>query len=236
MNDGKEAEAVFERHARCYGKALYRGLSLSGESREYFARGRVDWLARRLTEQGIRARRVMDFGCGTGSTVPLLLDRLHAEKVVGVDVSETTLAIARQTCRHESSEFHTVNSYCSQGTFDLAYCNGVFHHIEPDERMAALAWLRVALKPRGWLALYENNPWNLGTHLVMARIPFDRGAKKIAPPACRRMLAGAGFETIAVDYLFFFPRLLKFLRRTEPSLSHVPLGAQYLALARALDA
>jgi len=48
---------------------------------------------------------------------------------------------------------------------DLAYCNGVFHHIAPDARPEALAMIRDALKPGGLFAFWENNAWNprLGT-------------------------------------------------------------------------
>jgi hypothetical protein len=40
----------------------------------------------------------------------------------------------------------------------------------------------------GMLALFENNPWNPGARMVMARIPFDRDAVTLSPIEARRML------------------------------------------------
>ena len=50
MRPGKNMVA-FDRYAENYDAALDRGLSASGEGKEYFARGRVEWLARRLGER-----------------------------------------------------------------------------------------------------------------------------------------------------------------------------------------
>jgi hypothetical protein len=45
-------------------------------------------------------------------------------------------------------------------------------------------------------------------------------------------LGGVGFEVLHTDFLFFFPRALAVLRRLEPALRGVPLGAQYMCVAR----
>jgi hypothetical protein len=81
-------------------------------------------------------------------------------------------------------------------------------------------------------AVFENNPWNPGTRLVMRRIPFDRDAETLSPPAGRRLLRSAGFEVLRTDFVFFFPRALHILRPLERRLARLPLGAQYLVLAR----
>ena len=45
----------------------------------------------------------------------------------------------------------------------------------------ALRCIRRLLRPNGIFALWENNPWNPGTRLVMRRIPFDRDASLLTP-------------------------------------------------------
>ena len=59
-------ESRFDDYARNYDSALKLGLSLSGESKEYFAHQRVRWLAARLSDLGVRPFQVLDYGCGTG--------------------------------------------------------------------------------------------------------------------------------------------------------------------------
>jgi SAM-dependent methyltransferase len=226
------APAAFDAYAADYDAALAQGLRASGEDKDYFVQGRVGWLARLLGELGERPARVMDFGCGTGATAPVLRDRLGAESVTGVDVSAESVAEARR--RHNSAglDFAPVADCPPQGRFDLAYCNGVFHHIPPAERPAAVGYLRDALRPGGLLALWENNPWNPGTRYVMSRISFDRDAVLLGAAGARRLLRACGFAVVRTDHLFVFPRCLSRLRGLEPRLAGLPLGAQYQVLAR----
>jgi SAM-dependent methyltransferase len=222
----------FDAYALQYDEALEKGLSISGESKEYFARERVRWMARRLAELGARPRRILDFGCGTGGTGIELLQQLGADVVVGADVSEKILAIARRDHPDPRLQFKTIQDVEASGPFDLAYCNGVFHHVEPAQRRAALDGIRRSLGPGGHFGFWENNPWNPGTRLVMSRIPFDRDAKLISAPAARRLLVEAGFRPLVTDFLFLFPRALAALRPLETRLARVPAGAQYLVLCQ----
>jgi SAM-dependent methyltransferase len=222
----------FDAYALQYDEALEKGLSISGESKEHFARERVRWTARRLAEFGARPRRLLDFGCGTGGTGGELLQQLGAEVVVGADVSRKILAIARRDHPDPRLEFRTIQDVEASGPFDVAYCNGVFHHIEPARRPEALGLIRRSLGPGGYFAFWENNPWNPGTRLVMSRIPFDRDAKLISAPAARRLLVQAGFRPLGTDFLFLFPRALAALRPLEAHLVRVPAGAQYLVLCQ----
>jgi trans-aconitate methyltransferase len=226
------APAAFDAYAAGYDAALDRGIRASGEAKEFFVEGRVGWLARSLRELGESPAAVMDFGCGTGSTAPVLRDRVGAAAVTGVDVSAGSVAEARR--RHEGAglRFACVADCPPEGRFDLAYCNGVFHHIPPAERPGALSYLRDALRPGGLLALWENNPWNPGTRYVMSRIPFDRDAVPLSAVEARRLLRANGFSVVRTDHLFVFPRCLGWLRGLEPRLAGLPLGAQYQVLAR----
>lgn len=229
------AEDTFDAVADQYGEALQRGVGLSGEEGAFFAQGRVEWVGRRLAELGVRPRRLLDFGCGTGSTAPFLLKLRDATHVLGTDVSTRLLEVARRDHGSEQVEFVPLGEP-PDACIDLAYCNGVFHHIARRERPGAVDYVYRALRPGGLFAFWENNPWNPGTRLVMRRIEFDRDAITLSAPAARKMLAAGGFELQRTDFLFVFPRPLAALRPMEPVLARVPLGAQYLVLARKPEA
>lgn len=222
----------FDAYAARYHAELDRGLKASGESAEYFARARVAWLASRLAELGMRADAVLDFGCGIGQTGPLLLERLHAGRVVGVDVSEESLRLARDRRVSERISYQPIASYAPQSEMDVAYCNGVIHHIPLAERDAALAYVHRALKPGGYFGCWENNPWNPGTRYIMSRVSFDRDAILTSAFELARLLRRAGFEIVRTDFLFIFPRALAWLRWIEPWVARLPLGGQYQVLAR----
>src|SRR5207245_2733032 len=170
---------------------------------------------RRLRALSERPRKVMDYGCGTGSSTRFFFELLDAEFVLGVDTSAKSLELA-QTRYGSKTEFLEPRQYSPGEGIDLVYCSGVFHHIAPAERAGALAWIRRCLRPGGLFALWENNPWNPGTRLVMARIPFDRDAVTLRAREARRLLEAGGFEVLHTDFLFIFPNMLKRLRGIEP--------------------
>ncbi len=226
--------AGFDEFAEDYDAALAQGLSASGEDKNYFARGRIAWLAGCLQQLPEQPRSVMDFGCGTGSGVPFFLDLMRVESVLGLDTSETSLDVAKRVHRSERTQFLLFSHYQPRKQIDLVFCNGVFHHIPLNERSTAVNFVHRSLRPRGLFAFWENNPWNPGTRYVMSRIPFDRHAITLSPPEARRLLAAGGFEILRTDFLFIFPRMLRWFRGLEPLVSRLPLGAQYQVLCRKL--
>jgi trans-aconitate methyltransferase len=233
MNRPANVEGTeFDRYAGEYDAALAQGLSVSGEDKTHFANGRVAFLAKCLERLQERPRAVMDFGCGTGSATPFLLDVHGVESVVGVDVSVGSLELARKHHGGKRARFALFAEYEPDGNVDLAFCNGVFHHISPDGRPGALNYIHRSLRSGGMFALWENNPWNPGTRYVMSRIPFDRDAITLTAAEARRLLRAAGFEIVGTDFLFIFPRMLRWFRGVEPLVSRLPLGAQYQILCR----
>ena len=229
---GDGAAAEFDQYADSYEVDLQRGLRLSGEGSAFFAEGRVARLGSQLARLRVTPGAILDFGCGTGSAIPALLELRGAERALGVDVSTELVEHARASVRDERASFRVVDDEGLGGVMDLAFCNGVFHHIEPALRPAAVDYVRRALKPGGLFAFCENNPYNPGTRLVMRRIPFDRDAQTLTPRATRALLRSGGLEVVTTEYMFFFPRALRSLRAAERWLTRFPLGAQYMILAR----
>ena len=225
----------FDAYAARYDEALAAGLSVTGEDKDYYARGRMRWLSDRLRALGVAAPgTVLDFGCGLGGSTPLFLGVLGAKQVVGVDVSEGLLDRARTAFANEPrARFHAIAAYEAPGSADLAFVNGVFHHIPPADRADALRYVRRTLRPGGLFAFWENNPWNPGTRYIMNRVSFDEHAITITPPEARGLLRAAGFEVVETDFLFIFPRVLRWLRPLERLVARLPLGGQYLVLCRA---
>ncbi|HET9131994.1 MAG TPA: class I SAM-dependent methyltransferase, partial [Terriglobia bacterium] len=163
---------------------------------------------------------------------PFLLKLDGVTSFLGVDVSESSLNIARRAIPDPRAAFSVLDQYRPDGRFDLVFTNGVFHHIPPPERPGAIDYIFRALRPGGLLAFWENNPWNPGTRYVMSRIPFDRDAITLSSRESEGMIRAGGFEVLRTDFLFIFPKMLGFLRTLEPSLVRFPFGAQYQVLCR----
>lgn len=232
MKPATQENTEFDKFARDYEALFKPWLRIAGASREHFARSRLEWLASLLAEQRSTPRRVMDFGCGTGISLPLLEEILHAEEVIGLDTSEESLAVASESIGRRSVQLATPTQYVPCQDLDLVFCNGVFHHIPVAERTDAVEYLYRCLRPGGIFALWENNPWNPVQSFAMKHAEIDKNAIPLSPPESRRVVALAGFTVIRTDYLFFFPGRFKWLNPLEKSLIKVPLGAQYQVLAR----
>ena len=232
MKAADENKPEFDRSAHEYERLFQPWLKIAGASREYFARSRLNWLSYVLREQGIAPRRVMDFGCGTGMSLSLLVDMLEAEQVIGLDPSEESLAVARGSVGSRPVELVTPAKYLPQRDLDLVFCNGVFHHIPPAEQPASMDYICRCLRPGGIFAMWENNPWNPIHAFAMKYSEIDENAVPLAPAASHRLVGSQSFELIRTDYLFFFPGYFRWLHPLEKWLIKVPLGAQYQVLAR----
>jgi trans-aconitate methyltransferase len=233
-NKGKALEfhASFDDYAERYEEECRKGLALAGEGPDYFSALRIEYTVLWLATVGAsNLRRVVDFGCGVGNSTPHFRRHLPEAALLGLDVSRTSVGRAQQI-HCASATFALVDEFIPAGDQELVYCNGVFHHIDPDAREEWARWVRDLLEPGGYFALWENNPWNPGAMMVMRRIPFDRDAIPLTSPEARLVLAKAGFEIIGTRYRFYFPRRLSALRALERYAERVPFGAQYCVLAR----
>jgi len=224
--------APFDEYAADYDAALSRGLALAGEDVDYFAAARISWLDRRLRQANHTAGSLLDFGCGTGrSAVHFRAVMPGLRRLAGVDISAGAIDEARRRFGH-LADFALTDAVSPDGSFDVVFCNGVFHHIEPPQRPNAMRFIAACLRPGGILALWENNPWSPAARLVMRRIPFDRDAVMVWPRQARRLARECGLEPLLTDYLFIFPHFARWLRPLEPLVARLPLGAQYMVLCR----
>lgn len=232
MKSAIENKSEFDEFARDYEALFKPWLKIAGASRGYFARSRLEWLADLLVEQKTAPKRVMDFGCGTGMSLPLLEDILYAEQVVGLDTSEESLSVARELVGSRPVQLATPAQYLPCQDLDLVFCNGVFHHIPVAERPASVDYVYRCLRPGGIFAMWENNPWNPIQSFAMKHSKIDENAIPLFPSESRRLVASERFRVIRTDYRFFFPGCFTWLRPLEKCLIKVPLGAQYQILAR----
>ena len=110
---------------------------------------------------GLDQPRILDAGCGTGVSTDYLCHLNPGASVLGVDISEGALAVARERCqRSEASgqvtslrqEQRSLLDLDGEGPFDYINSVGVLHHLDqPQTGLRALADL---LAPNGLLHLF----------------------------------------------------------------------------------
>jgi SAM-dependent methyltransferase len=129
-------KAEFDEFARRYEALFKPWLKIAGAPREHSARARLNWLSYLLREEQVSAKRMMDFGCGTGISLLFLADIFGANQIIGSDTSVESRAVARESALGLPVELTTPDKYLPKQDLDLVFCNGVFHHIPVAERSA----------------------------------------------------------------------------------------------------
>lgn len=107
-----------------------------------------------------RALRIVDLGCGTGTIALLLAERLPTAQIVGVDLADSMLAIARKKvlaraldARIELVRRDVKATELDAGAFDLVLSNSTMHHLPDPERL--LREMKRLAAPGGALLLCD---------------------------------------------------------------------------------
>jgi SAM-dependent methyltransferase len=194
--------------------------------------GGKQWLARhdgmepQLAPLGLAAveaaapqpgERVIDIGCGTGTTSLRIADLVgDGGAVLGVDVSEPLVEAARHNAAGRPNVqflLGDASQHKLEGGFDLLFSRfGVMFFADP---AAAFGHLRTALKPGGRLAFvcwrpFKENEWAfLPFMAAMPHLPpIERPAPNAPGPFAfgddqrvKSILSDAGFKDIAIKPL-----------------------------------
>ena len=108
-------------------------------------------LAGHLERGLIKPGRALDVGCGPGRNA-IFLAR-NGFQVDAVDLSATAIAWAEERAEGLDIRFRRGDAFATEGSYDLIYDSGCFHHLPPHRRISYLALLDRALKPGGHFAL-----------------------------------------------------------------------------------
>lgn len=100
--------------------------------------------------------RILDAGCGTGECTARLAEMFQRAHILGVDVLDASLELARQRCaefgdRVTFANQSIFNLAAAAGSFDLVLNRHVLHSVPHAERV--IAELKRVTKPGGWLHL-----------------------------------------------------------------------------------
>lgn len=227
-------QAEFDAYVDEYEAQHAASVKLSGEGPDFFAAYKAAETARVMAGAGLAPRRIMDFGAGRGNCIAHLQREFPDAALTALDVS------ARSLTHCEARAIRTIETVCYDGRtlpfanagFDLVFTACVFHHIPEADHVRLLGEIRRTLSPQGRFVLFEHNPWNPLTRHAVATCPFDANAVLISAPEMRRRFRAAGFTDVSLRWTLFFPAILSPLRPLERGLGWLPLGAQYMLVAR----
>lgn len=213
----------FDKYAKKYDQVLGESIPEGFNEDRYFAEYKVALMANRMKFK--MPKRILDFGCGSGRSLPYLDQYFPSAELWGYDVSLASLEIA--ATRTPRVKIFSSWDEIAEIQFDAIMAANVFHHIPPTQRLSALSQCQRMLAKNGELFLFEHNPFNPATRWVFERCPFDVDAEMLSLKTVQKLARQAGFRSETHGYTLFFPRPLAFLRKFEPWMGRLPIGAQY---------
>ena len=168
--------------------------------------------------------RWLDVGCGKGEL--LRLGRDSFREAVGCDPSLEML----KDCRDLQIRHQTDPSALpfEDASVDVVTAVCVYHHLAPAEQRAVTREAWRVLRPGGIFAIFEHNPWNPATRIIVGRTPVDANAVLLTAGKVRRIMRAAGLTPVkTTNYLFLPERLFGVMGRLEDWLAMVPAGGQF---------
>lgn len=138
---------------------------------------RVPWLMENLSP----TRKILDIGCGAGMLANTLAKNGH--QVTGIDLSETSLHVARTHDDSQSVRYLNANAFSlpfNDVEFDVVCVMDILEHVE--EPYLVIGEAARVLKPKGMLFFHTVNRTMLSYFLVMKGIDFPLGHTLEAPP------------------------------------------------------
>lgn len=164
-----------------------------------------NWVRQNLvnTVQG-KPQRILDLGCGTGSTTLLLKRAFPAAEVIGLDLSPYMLAVAEHKAASKGLSVTWIQGDAARvafadATFDLVTASLLFHETPPTVTREVLSEGYRLLKPGGQMAVLDGNQRTLRWAGWLNDIFEEPYIREYANGSLDAWMGAAGFESVRTE-------------------------------------
>ncbi|MBE9098812.1 class I SAM-dependent methyltransferase [Vacuolonema iberomarrocanum] len=171
----------------------------------YFVPPNETWVRRELLDHIYgQPRRILDLGCGTGSTTLLLKQAYPDAEVIGLDLSPYMLVAAEDKALAESLSIQWLHGNAEQVPFpdssiDLIAISLLFHETPPSVTIAILREAFRLLSPGGEVLVLDGNQSALRSTTWLTSIFEEPYIKDYADGSMDAWMGAAGFGAIRTE-------------------------------------
>jgi SAM-dependent methyltransferase len=224
---------TYDEHRDRYAEDLDSAVRFSGKDHAFFTRRKADALFE-FAERHVgpaATLSVLDVGCGVGLTDAFLAGCFAS--LTGVDVGPGVLERAAARNRVAHYELYDGERLpMTDGTFDVTFCAGVLQVLPPERRARFVDELRRVTRGRGIVVVFEHNPYNPLTRLAVRRFALGDDVQMLPARQLVDLAERAGLAVLERAYILLLPSESGFARKVERRVERLPLGAQFVVVAR----
>jgi ubiquinone/menaquinone biosynthesis C-methylase UbiE len=164
-----------------------------------------EWVRQGLTDRVCcRPRRILDLGCGTGSTTLLLKRAFPEAEVIGVDLSPYMLVVADDRAQQAGLKITYQHGNAEQtkfldSSFDLVTASLLFHETPPIVSCTILQECFRLLKPGGEVLVLDGNQATLRQTEWLTQIFEEPYIRDYAAGSLDSWMRTAGFQDVQTD-------------------------------------
>ncbi len=186
-----------------------------------------EWVRQGLIDRiRCKPRRILDLGCGTGSTTVLLKRAFPQAEVIGLDLSPYMLIAGDRKAREAGLSIHFQQGNAEQtefpdASFDLVTASLLFHETPPLVACEILQESFRLLKPGGEVLILDGNQSTLRQTQWLTEVFEEPYIQAYAAGSTDAWMGTAGFQQVQTDELWWIHQVtrgIKPLPYTQPEL------------------
>lgn len=177
-----------------------------------------DWVRRGLLERiRCQPRRILDLGCGTGSTTLLLKKAFPQAEVIGLDLSPYMLVVAADKAEQAKLDIQFRQGNAEQtgfpdASFDLVTASLLFHELPPLIACNVLQEAFRLLKPGGEALILDGNQSTLLQTDWLTQVFEEPYIKDYAAGSVDDWMTTAGFGEVSTEEVWWVNQVTRGLK------------------------
>jgi len=173
------------------------------------------WVRKCLIEAiGGKPRRILDLGCGTGSTTLMLKQAFPQAEVIGLDLSPYMLVMADYKAKQAGLNIQWLHGKAEEtnfanGYFDLVTASLLFHETPPTISKAILRECFRILTPGGEVVILDGNQKTLRQADWLTDVFEEPYIKEYAADSVDAWMGAANFQAVQTNDVFLVQQVTK---------------------------
>jgi len=185
---------------------------------QYFLPPNETWVRQALIDHiRCQPQRILDLGCGTGSTTLILKQAFPNAEVIGLDLSPYMLVAAEDKAQKANLPIQWIHGNAEYVPFpdksvDLVTASLLFHETPPEATQAILREAFRLLRTGGELLILDGNQPSLRHTTWLTQIFEEPYIQDYAAGSLDAWLGAAGFGDVRTESVWFLHQLTRGLK------------------------